>query len=361
MNIRFLPGAVALVSCIVSLAETTALADDVGESKPVRADSHAPIGVMGEHTHKKGEWMLSFRYMTMEMKGNQIGHRDVDPDYIVTNVPNVFAPPPTLRIVPTKMTMDMYMFGVMYAPSDRWTLMAMLNYVEKEMDHVTYQGMMGTTVLGNFTTKTDGLGDTMLAGLFSLRDKPNEKWHLNLGVSLPTGDIEETGQILSPMNTQPTVRLPYPMQLGSGTVDLKPGFTYNGRSNNFTWGAQYIATIRIGENDEGYTLGDAHNLTAWAAFSPRPWWSFSARMAYEQLARIRGMDSNIAGPVQTANPDFFGGNSLHGFIGVNLAGQSGWIRGHRLALEYGAPISQDLNGPQMSQDWNLTLGWQYAF
>ena len=32
-----------------------------------RADSHAPISVMGDHTHGKGEWMLSYRYMGMGM------------------------------------------------------------------------------------------------------------------------------------------------------------------------------------------------------------------------------------------------------------------------------------------------------
>jgi len=361
MKINSVRHIAVLAGVATTLAVTPAPADDVSGSKPVRADSHAPIGVMADHMHKKGEWMLSYRFMRMEMDGNQIGHQEVSPDTIVTTVPNAFAPPPTLRIVPLKMTMDMHMFGVMYAPSDRWTLMAMLNYVTKEMDHVTYQGMMGTTVLGNFTTKSDGLGDTLLSGLYSLRDTPNEKWHINLGVSLPTGDIEETGQVLTPMNTMPTLRLPYAMQLGSGTVDLKPGVTYNGRHDNFTWGAQYTATIRIGENDEGYTLGDANDLTAWAAFSPRAWWSFSGRLAYQQSDSIQGADPNIAGPVQTANPEFYGGSSLLGYLGLNLAGQHGWIRGQRLALEFGAPITQDLNGPQMQRDWSLTLGWQYAF
>lgn len=65
--------------------------------------------------------------------------------------------------------------------------------------------------------------------------------------------------------------------------------------------------------------------------------------------------------MQTANPEFYGGSSLLGYLGLNLAGQHGWIRGQRLALEFGAPITQDLNGPQMQRDWSLTLGWQYAF
>jgi hypothetical protein len=34
-----------------------------------RPDGHAPISVMGDHMHAMGEWMVSYRYMTMDMKG----------------------------------------------------------------------------------------------------------------------------------------------------------------------------------------------------------------------------------------------------------------------------------------------------
>ena len=35
----------------------------------IRVDTHAPIGVMGDHLHKQGEIMVSYRYMQMEMAG----------------------------------------------------------------------------------------------------------------------------------------------------------------------------------------------------------------------------------------------------------------------------------------------------
>jgi len=44
-----------------------------------RADSHAPIGVMGDHRHKAGEFMLSYRYMNMQMNENFIGTNAVTP------------------------------------------------------------------------------------------------------------------------------------------------------------------------------------------------------------------------------------------------------------------------------------------
>ena len=42
-----------------------------------RPDGHAPISVMGDHMHKMGESMISYRYMTMDMKGLLKGSSDI--------------------------------------------------------------------------------------------------------------------------------------------------------------------------------------------------------------------------------------------------------------------------------------------
>ena len=61
------------VTAILATALIAPLANahKVNESK--RPDGHAPIGVMGDHTHKAGEWMASYRYMRMEMEGSLDG------------------------------------------------------------------------------------------------------------------------------------------------------------------------------------------------------------------------------------------------------------------------------------------------
>ncbi|XSG81655.1 MAG: hypothetical protein ACPW61_11315 [Methyloligella sp. ZOD6] len=348
------------------LPPTTGLSVSSDGLKPLRADAHAPIGVMGDHMHHAGEWMLSYRFMNMNMEGNRIGDDEVTPQEIVTSVPNRFfgspMQPPTLRVVPTEMSMDMHMFGFMYAPTDNLTLMAMLNYAEKEMSHITFAGPMGTTELGRFSTRSDGLADTKLSALYRLYDDEVNHFHLNLGLSLPTGDIEQTGRVLTPMGMRPILRLPYGMQLGSGTYDLLPGLTYTGRSGDFTWGAQYRAEIRLeDENDEGYAWGDRHMVTAWAAYEWAPWISTSLRMEASTQDAIDGIDPNIMAPVQTANPAFYGGEEVGLFLGVNTVGQTGIWRGHRLAFEFGLPVYQDLNGPQMEEDYQFTVGWQKAF
>ncbi|MEM1175672.1 MAG: transporter [Pseudomonadota bacterium] len=323
----------------------------------MRPDSHAPIGVMGDHRHAAGEFMFSYRYMHMSMQGNQDGTDDISPETIVTTIPNRFANPPmmppTLRVVPTEMTMDMHMFGMMYAPNDRVTLMGMVNWIDNEMDHLTFQGPAGTTELGTFTTRSSGLGDTQVSALIGLSDR----WHANLGLSLPTGATDETATVLTPMNTRPSLRMPYPMQLGSGTYDVIAGLTYNDSRDTWSWGAQWQSTLRTGDNDEGYTLGDELLLTGWVAKPVGHNVSLAGRLSFRDRGDIDGIDPQIMAPIQTANPDNFGLSRIDLGVSANLVVPD---TRQRLALELTVPVQQDLDGPQLETDWVVTLGWQYA-
>ncbi len=329
-----------------------------------RADAHGPIGVMGEHLHPRGGWMLSYRYMQMGMKGNLIGDDNVSPEEIIATTPNRFfgtpMQPANLRVVPTEMRMEMHMLSAMFAPTDNITLMTMLPIVRKEMDHITFNGA-GSARLGEFTTESNGIGDLGFGALIGLYDDGNTKIMLNAGVSVPTGSITKIDQVLAPNGMTPTLRLPYAMQLGTGTFDLLPGITIVSRLGDFTFGGQYKARLHTGDNDEGYSWGDKHELTGWLAYQWAPWISTSVRVAGMTQEEIDGIDTNIVAPVQTANPDFFGGERVDLLLGINLLGTSGPLKGHRLALEAGAPIYQDLNGPQMETDYLFTIGWQKAF
>ncbi|MGB0133675.1 hypothetical protein, partial [Dokdonella sp.] len=306
----------------LALNFTTARADhEHDEAGPVRADSHAPIGVMGDHLHRAGEWMISYRYMHMDMSGNRIGTDDISPDAIVTTQANPFAGmpgmPPTLRVVPLDMQMDMSMFGAMYGLTDRVTLMAMVNYVDRQMKHRTYSGGMGTSVLGNFDTSTSGFADSSLSALIGLGENGMGKWHANIGVSLPTGSVDEKGQVLAPNGMQPVLRLPYPMQLGSGTTDPMLGLTVTRRFDNWSWGAQWTGLWHLKDNSEDYRLGDQQRLTAWAARLWTPAVSTSVRLAGQDVGQIHGRDPQIMAPVQTADPSRQGGQRIELGMGMN--------------------------------------------
>jgi hypothetical protein len=349
--------------CLCSMATFTDIRADTRAN--TRPDSHAPIGVMGDHIHEKGEWMLSFRTMTMSMQGNLQGTSSLSPEEIVQTQANGFAgmpmQPANLRVVPVKMTMQMQMLGVMYAPTDRVTLTAMTSYRNIEMDHVTFMGGMGTQRLGTFTTKTSGLGDTQVAALIKLGGNTGASWHGTLGLSLPTGDIEETDEILTPMNMRPTVRLPYPMQLGSGSFDLISGLTYSDHGTDHNtklgWGSQWRSVWRVEDNSEDYRLGDEHQLSTWASYIVAPSVSLSGRLTYMYKGNIRGKDALIIAPVQTADPNRHKRQRIDAGIGAN------WVlpnENYRLGLEFTVPIWQRLAGPQLETDWGLSLGLQWS-
>ena len=115
--------------------------------------------------------------------------------------------------------------------------------------------------------------------------------------------------------------------------------------------------MRTGTNDEGYTLGDEHRLTAWYSRLLSSRFSWSARVEYLDRGNISGIDPMIMGPVQTADPARQGAMRLDAALGINFATAAG----HRIALEYVVPVDQDLDGPQLEMDAQFTLGYQYTF
>ncbi|WP_298913082.1 hypothetical protein [uncultured Algimonas sp.] len=341
-------------------------AHDTDPTAPHALD-HAPIGVMADHRHGAGEFMLSYRFMTMDMDGNRQGTDPISPEAIATTVPNRLAgqpmQPPTLRVVPTDMRMDMHMVGAMYGLSDRITLMAMGSYLDNSMNHLTFAGPTGPTVRGGFETGSRGFGDTTLSAIVGLDDGSHKSRQVNLvlGLSVPTGSNTQTDQVLAPTGMTPTLRLPYPMQLGSSTWDAKPAISYLDRNGRFGWGGQLSARVPLERNAKGYRFGSRGEATAWVAYEPAPWISGSLRMKGATQGRINGEDPVLRAPVQTTDPRNQGGETLDLLFGVNLAAQTGALRGHRLGAELGLPLHRDLNGVQLETDMTLTLGWQYAF
>lgn len=302
-----------------------------------RPDGHGPIGVMGDHMHTRGKWMVSLRAMRMHMEGMRDGTDGLSRQEVLAE---------GFLVTPTEMDMDMVMLGAMYAPSDDWTLTAMLPYVRKEMEHVDGMG-------AEFTAESEGLGDVRVGGLYRVLDRGGHRLLLNLGLSLPTGAIDVRDDAHHATNS----KLPYPMQLGTGTFDLLPGATYVGQGSSWSFGLQAIPRLHLGENDEGYRRGNRVDATAWLARRLGAA-SVSGRVAFAHWGRIHGADDDLdPNMIPTADPTLQGGDRVDLLLGLNWATDPG----SRLALEVGAPVWQDLDGPQLETDWIATFGWQVSF
>ena len=316
------------------------------ESHTGRADAHAPVGVMGDHIHKAGEWMLSYRFMGMHMDGNRDGRRDITETEVLAD----------FAVAPTKMDRHMHMFAGMYAFNDVMTVMLMAPYITSSMTHITRRG-------GEFTTSSSGLGDIRLSAMYSVYAGEGHRLHVNFGLSIPTGSINASDE--TPLGE---VILPYPMQIGSGSYSLLPGITYNGQATDWSWGGQLAGAIRLDDNDAGYRLGERLTITGWVARRWGAYLSTSLRLAGRAWANIDGADSRIAtvnpagvAIVPTAQTQLRAGSRIDAGVGLNIYMPDGVLGAHRLALEATFPVQQNLDGPQLETDWVITLGWQKAF
>ena len=200
-----------------------------------------------------------------------------------------------------------------------------------------------------------------MVALWRLYQDQTHHVHLNFGLSLPTGSTTENVTMLSPMGTFMTMRADYGMQLGTGTVDALPGVTYTGHASNWSWGAAWRSRIALDNNDEGYHYGDLHELTGWGGYTWLPGVTATFRAAGSVQGQIHGADPMIAGLMQGTNPAFYGGKRVDLLGGIEIAGGAFGLRNTHFAVEGGAPVYQDLNGPQLGQAWELTLALGVGF
>jgi len=319
------------------------------EMLTVQLDLLAITGI--HHTHNQGEIMVGYSFMAMGMDGNRDGTRRQSPD-------DLFAA--GYMISPLTMDMQMHMFHLMYAPLDELTLMLMMPYVEKSMDHLVNPGIPMPFAGQRFTTESKGAGDLMVSGIYQAYQGKTHQLLVEMGMSFPTGSIDEKDRV--PMSGGAKVRLPYPMQLGSGTYDLMPMLTYIGQVENWSWGFHWMGILRLGENENDYRLGNSYKSSLWGARLLTRWMSTSLRLEGSWWGNIHGADPDLnPAMVPTADPDLRAGGRLDLLFGVNLFARHGRLAGNRLALEVGVPVYQRLDGPQLETDWMIRASWDWTF
>ena len=340
--------------CLLAFKPSDLLAQNHKEFAP---EGHAPVGVMGDHTHEAGEWMLGYRYLKTNFSDLYQGSSEVD---------EMAASMAGYGMVATSMDMEMHMLDIMYAPTENITLMLMPMYMNMSMDMSmmpmtmnSNSGMSNSLMMGHgsmmHSHSVSGLGDTNASALINLGRDGNWTLHATVGVNIPTGSVnkkDSEGRYTH-----------YGMQLGSGTWDFTPALTYTAKKNALSWGSQLGAKIPLeNQNSSGYRLGEQYMLTAWTAYRIRNWLSISGRIAWNKAGNINGQ---YDGPQKLSSPsDFvnnYGGEYADLGLGLNLVAQHGSLAGIRLGVEWVKNINSSVNGIQLARDDGLNISLGYAF
>lgn len=326
--------------------------------------SAAPVSVMGNHTHAKGDLMVSYRYAYMSMDGMAAGRNDISSSEVFSN---------NYTVAPTYMDMRMHMLGMMYAPTDQLTLMAMAAYKTLDMSHDIFPMAAPLINLNGgettFKTRSSGIGDLKLSGLYQVYKKDHSSMHLTMGISLPTGSIDEQDTIPGPGGRINRI-LPAAMQLGSGTYDLLPAITYLGRFDKVSYGAQASGVIRLGENDRGFTYGNEFALATWLAYPLVDELSSYLQLRYKWQDELSGTQEGVSQSppfaparrtVTTAFNENYGRQIIELGWGINAVLANNTFGTHRISAEVLTPLWQEVNGLQLEIDYTLVLGYQFSF
>lgn len=319
-----------------------------------------PLNIVGGGIPEPKEFRFKISQMIMEMGPLRDGTDDILSTTIVGGATGT-----TFPAVPRSMRQYMTMFGAAYSFSENFALMAMTNYTKNEMP-MEIKKSLGQ----NFTMTSDGIGDFTVLGKYRAYANddlvPTSQISFLMGLSLPSGSITRkfTNNTVSGQNG--TI-LPFKMQLGSGTVDPIFGLTYQGSRDPFWWGVNTQLEAHVYDNDQGYHRGNelrydfyvmkqVHDrvvvhtqLNGWyeGNFSNEP---FNGSANGEGHANFNPA-GNLLSPL--FDPDNYGGHKL----AVSLGFQFQPIPLHVMEVTATIPIYQDLDGPQLRDNWMLQLSY----
>lgn len=280
--------------------------------------------------------MIGYQYMFEKLGGLLDGTASVTEASVLDR----------FQTTPTDMTMQSHMGMIMYAPTNKFTTMAMLPYIDMSMGELHRDGTASTE-------RSKGIGDLELRGLYSLYAAKDLRHRVlaSFGLGLPTGSVNHSDAA--------GARLEYPMQTGSGTFSLLPGVTYLGQALPWSWGADFSSTVRVGTNEHGYRSGNRYKPSVWATRNVASWLSMSVGANGEVWENTHGSDS-LLDPTDepTKAAQLQGGKRVDAILAATVHPSSGFFKDQQFLVQGDLPVMQSLNGPQLKRRYMLQFAWQ---
>ena len=306
-----------------------------------------------------------FRFKVSEMIMKMGPLRDGTDDILSTDLVGPNSTADKFPAVPRSMTQYMTMFGGAYSFSDNFAVMAMTNVTVNEMP-MEILPAQGT----NFAMTSAGLGDITILGKSRVYSNdnlaPTKQVSLLYGLSFPTGAIDKQFTNSTPNGVNGTL-LPFKMQLGSGTFDPIIGMTYQASRDPFWWGFNTQLEAHVYDNDQGYHRGQEFRYDFYAMKQVHDKWVIQAQLNgwlegkfSDEPDNGKSLGHGHAGinPANTFlsplfDPDNQGGHK----VALALGFQYQHIPLHIMELTATLPIYQNLNGPQLRDNWMLQFSY----
>jgi hypothetical protein len=145
--------------------------------KPASTPSSTADSTHAQHGADTGMFMIEYRFMSMFQQGLLEGTKSITPEAVLQQAQDtrrwVDANGEPLMSIGTEMTMNMHMFMVMYAPTNKLTLMAMSNILDNTMTMLMVpmddmggghlMPMQTITEWNSMQMESSGIGDSQVA------------------------------------------------------------------------------------------------------------------------------------------------------------------------------------------------------
>ena len=305
-----------------------------------------------DHDAERQRWSLSYSYRRLNVGNYKSGRNDLSFDDVLFS-PGETRTNTNYPVVPTFIAQNVHAISATYAITDAASLSIAVPYISQGNHHIS-----SVPGFSDFLLSSDGIGDIALTAGFKKRINMVSAIKVNVGMHFPTGSIDELGD--TPRNGPGTLeRLPYTMQLGSGTHDLTLSLNYSRIKGPFNFGVNVNSTIRTGLNDNGYRLGNNYSVAVWTHFMRIHWLQPGFRVAVRHIGEIRGQDASLLVPAafpfpaSITDPSNFGGEKIN--TSFTLRSCTTQRCKYSITAEVGKPIYQHLNGVQPKERFNLSV------
>ncbi len=289
------------------------------------------MSIMKGDVPRKGTWTLSYDYGYRELQGLRDGTSPVSNASVLTTYQNT----------PLWIHKQRHSLSVLYGTTEKLAFSASLPYVVQRMKIQDTAGLQSEFL-------SSGIGDLLFSANYALTQQPPHQLTVNLGLSVPTGSINQKSG--------------YPMQLGSGSYDLVPTLTYIGDFDPWGWAIQASGKLPTKKNSNEYRLGNEWQGTVMVMRAWNEWFTNLLFITAEWNGRVHGSDPLMnTTSVPTSDPAAQGGRKVTAHLDFNFFIDRETGSDHLLSIGFTSPIHQSLNGPQLKERWSGTASWSCMF
>ncbi|MFT7129279.1 MAG: hypothetical protein ACI89U_001394 [Gammaproteobacteria bacterium] len=304
----------------------------------------------GSSREKFDRWNFSYSYKRSHFSDYLDGTKRVARNDVLFSPGQEPRTDKNFPVVPTEIDQEVHALIVGYEFEKGLMLSISVPYIKQSTDHISV--VPGYSA---FNISSDGFGDVSVIGSYRFASSNTKSWQIGMGLSIPTGSIEQEGDTPRASGKQ---QLPYTMQLGSGTYDVPAYLSYVTRKGLYMAGFDLTSKLRLGENDRDYRLGNSASASTWIRFTNNRWVQPSLKLSYRYSSDIYGEDKSLGVggpfpyPAPVVEPSQFGGKQINLLLGLRIPV---FGSGRYIDLEAGKSLYQSLNGPQSREDYQFSV------